>query len=297
MTTPSGKLAWGQAGIYDAIDDRTVISAVTRGRLGLVRPVEVAAGVGLQIIVTGGWLGVASCNDRTSAVVGSREDQVVMAVPGPGTGSRTDVLWCDTEPDEGIWELNVIPLAAAFNRPGIPLASIQVPAGANVASQMDIRAIDASIERRLMAYQGANRNDGNLGYADTTWNGAALTDWAAQEVEMEPGQWYRVRFVCSSARSIQGPTWEARIGVGWRTAGQAANQAILAQQACIRWIALGAPQYCEVEWVFRYPKEAARSIRVFSGRMWMVGTGGIYQSASVTGPGDNLYITVEDIGS
>ena len=34
MTTPTGKLAWGQANSYDAIDDRQVIAAVTRNRTG-----------------------------------------------------------------------------------------------------------------------------------------------------------------------------------------------------------------------------------------------------------------------
>src|SRR5580704_3202081 len=108
MTTPTGKLAWGQAANYDASDDRAVITAVTAGRVGLVRPVVVAAGAGLQVIIRGGWVGVASCDDLTSAVVGSREEHVVTAVPGPASGSREDVVWCDTNPDEGTWELSVI---------------------------------------------------------------------------------------------------------------------------------------------------------------------------------------------
>ena len=138
MTEPTGKLAWGQAASYDAVDDRAVITAVTRNRLGLVWPTEVVAGAGLQIRVRGGWLGVASCDDGTSAVVGDRADQVVNAIPGPATGSREDVIWCDTNPDEGTWTMTVIPAAAMIGRSGIQLAGITVPANANLASEMNI---------------------------------------------------------------------------------------------------------------------------------------------------------------
>ena len=105
---PTGPLAWGQAGIYDAIDDRLVIAAVTRYRTGLTWPIEAAAGSGLNVIVRGGWVGVADCGDRTSAVVGSRVDTTITAIPGPATGSREDLIWVDTQPDAGTWVMRVI---------------------------------------------------------------------------------------------------------------------------------------------------------------------------------------------
>ena len=49
---PTGPLAWGQAGIYDATDDRLVIAAVTRYRTGLTWPIEARAGTGLNVIVS-----------------------------------------------------------------------------------------------------------------------------------------------------------------------------------------------------------------------------------------------------
>ena len=171
MTTPTGKLAYGQPGNYDASDDRAVITAVTGGRIGLVRPVSVAAGTGCDIVIRGGWVGVASCQDLTSAVVGSRDELVVQANPGPGTGSRDDVIWCDTNPDEGTWQLSVMTRAQAVGRSGIPLASIVVPANANVAAQMNITPVDAAIDRRLLSYTTMGA-PGGADYTATSWVGA-----------------------------------------------------------------------------------------------------------------------------
>ena len=60
---PGGKLAWGQGANYDAADDRAVITAVTAGRIGLVRPVYVRVGAGLSIIIEG-------VNSRTTVISG-----------------------------------------------------------------------------------------------------------------------------------------------------------------------------------------------------------------------------------
>ena len=180
---PTGKLAWGQSAAYDAIDDRAVIAAVTRNRLGLVWPPTVRAGAGLSVILEGGWLGVASCGDHTSAVVGSRLDQVIQAVPGPATGSRADWLWCDTEPDSGTWSLIVIPRTAAVNRPGIPIAFITVPANATLASQMTILPVQAELERRLMMYDG--RFDARVS-SGQTWETADTVTWGSCLAEPGP---------------------------------------------------------------------------------------------------------------
>ena len=130
MTTPTGRLAWGQAGNYDAADDRAVIAAVSGLRTGLVTPLAARPGAGLFVIIEGGWLGIADCGDSTSGVVGARLDLAIEARPGPVTGERLDVIWCDVEPDEGTWELTVITEPEAAGRPGIPLVYLTVPAGA-----------------------------------------------------------------------------------------------------------------------------------------------------------------------
>src|SRR5215467_15350155 len=99
MTTPSGKLMWGQAGAYDGIDDRAVIRAVTGGRVGMVAAATVTPATGLQMTVGAGWLAIVDCGDGTSAVIGSRTAQVVTGLAGPGSGTRVDYIWADVAPD------------------------------------------------------------------------------------------------------------------------------------------------------------------------------------------------------
>jgi hypothetical protein len=300
---PGGKLAWGQAANYDAVDDRAVITAVTRGRLGLVRPVTVAAGSGLQVIIRGGWVGVASCDDLTSGVIGSRDELVVQANPGPATGSREDYVWADTNPDDGTFELRVITRAQAGSRSGIPLVSITVPANANTAAAMTLRSVDASIERRLMAYQ--TRNDAGV---HTATSFAAAVGWTldSQEVMMEPGQWYRVKYVTSSAQLVAAPggfreNGELRIGIGYRAAGQAPVTAGLAREAALNFSYVGGVtpgyQQAEVEWIFRHSITDARFERVFSGRMWSIVNGTQFRVNGTGLAGSPQMITVEDIGS
>jgi hypothetical protein len=303
---PGGKLAWGQAANYDAADDRAVITAVTRGRLGLVRPVSARAGTGLQIIVQGGWVGVASCDDLTSAVVGTRDDLVVQANPGPATGSRDDYVWADTNPDEGTFELRVITRAQAATRSGIPLVNVNVPANANTSAAMTLRSVDASIERRLMAYQP--HNDSGVHTAGS-WGAAVGWNRDSQEVTMEPGQWYRVRYVTNSAQLVSAPgglreNGELRIGIGYRTAGQGPALATLAREAAINFSYVGGTtpgyQHAEVEWIFRHSISDSRFERVFSGRMWSYVNQGTLPQFRVNGSGlagSPQMITVEDIGS
>jgi hypothetical protein len=189
MTTPTGRLAWGQAGVYDAIDDRAVIAAVTGGRTGLVGTISVAAGSGLNVVIDGGWLGVADCGDGTSGVVGTGQNTVVQANPGNPTGERIDLIWCDVEPDEGAWSLVVIPQAEAAGRPGIPVATIRVPANASLAAQMDIRPGDVTLDRRLLAVGEFTETNTRTGQ---TWDTVGTCAWCV--ATCLPGRWYRVRF-------------------------------------------------------------------------------------------------------
>jgi hypothetical protein len=303
VTMPMGKLAWGQAGNYDASDDRAVITAVTAGRVGLVRPVVASAGAGLAVIIRGGWVGVASCEDFTSGVVGTRDELVVQANPGPGTGSREDVVWCDTNPEEGTFQLSVRTRADAAGRTGIPLVWITVPANANLANQMNLRPVDASIERRLMAYQP--RNDTAV-RTSTSFLASAGFECPSGDVTMEPGQWYRVRYVTNSAQLVAAPNGfrengELRIGIGYRAAGQAPASSVLAREAAFNFSFIGGVtpgyQQAEVEWVFRHSVTDTRFDRVFTGRMWSINSGTQFRVNGSGLAGSPQVITVEDIGS
>jgi hypothetical protein len=290
MTTPSGKLAWGQAGNYDAVDDRQVIAAVTRNRLGLVWPATVTPSTGMNIVLEGGWLGVASCGDRTSAVVGSRLDEVIAALPGPATGSREDVLWCDTEPDEGLWSLRVINRSETASRPGLPLAWITAPANATLATDLNIRPVQAELERRLMRHVGWD--DTRTGFA-TVWENADTIIWG--DALAEPGQWYRVRFTANSPMALTGSP-EGRIGIGQRLAGSPESASLLRRASAISYPRLNAPRAADVEYIFRHPVTAAPVEYSYVGRIWCAGTG-TYRVNLVQGQGYGLQLTVEDIGS
>lgn len=290
MTTPTGKLAWGQAASYDAVDDRQVIAAVTRNRTGLVWPVVARPGAGLQFIVEGGWLGVASCGDRTSAVVGSRLDVVVTAIPGQPTGTRQDVIWCDTEPDEGEWSLRVIPRSESAGRPGVVLGYINVPANATLASQMEFDSAGARLERRLMLWASSQDNRTTSG---TTWDTADTLVWATTLIE--PGQWYRVRYTANSPMATSGDL-QGRIGVGWRAAGAPEASTTLRRASVITWARLNGGTHAEVEYYFRHGVNEPAVERTWVGRMWKAGVGNILV-ASVTNQGEPHILTIEDVGS
>lgn len=287
---PTGKLAWGQAAAYDAIDDRSVIAAVTRNRTGLVWPPTVRAGTGMNIILEAGWLGVASCGDHTSAVAGSRLDQVIPANPGPATGSRDDWLWCDTEPDSGVWSLVVIPRSAAVGRFGMPLAYITVPANATSASQLTIVPVSAELERRLLGYD--ERNDTRTA-SGQTWETADTITWTACTVE--PGQWYRVRFTATSPAAMTG-SLEGRIGIGRRLTGGTEASSVLLRASAVSYPRLGQPRAASVEHMFRHPRTSGRVDYTYIGRLWSAGAGS-YRVNLNTNQGPGLELSVEDIGS
>ena len=302
MTTPAtGKLAWGQAGNYDASDDRGVITAVTAGRLGLVRPVVVQAGAGLQVLIRGGWVGVASCDDLTSAVVGTRDDMVVQANPGPASGSRADVVWCATNPDDGTFELRVMPRDATAGLSGIPLVNITVPQGANLASQMNLVSVDASVERRVLSVTYMPSSAGFNDYSATGPGQAAGRGVESLPCRIETGQWYRVRYFCACPSTVGswtgGYQGEGRVGVFQRTEGQAATLATLMRGGVFCWIRLGIPTIVEIDYVFRHALDNAPVTRVFDGRLWTNGSATI-RPGGYTELGPYVQtLTVEDIGS
>lgn len=296
MTTPSGKLAWGQAGAYDAIDDRSVISAVTRNRVGLLAVPTVTALTGLQIKLTAGWLAVVACGDSTSAVVGSRADQTLNALAGPATGTRTDSLWCDVQPDSGTWSLTVINQTAEAGRTGLRLASILVPANATTSAAMTITPVDPVLTRRLLSQM--TRTD-TTNYTSTTWGGSIGQQLESAPVTMIPGTWYRVRYDTSSTRLVTPPSGltvcEGRIGIGTRVQGSAASSAVEQRAAAIPWIT-GTSLPASVEWVFRHPLTDTVFNRIFCGRIWST-LGATYQTGNASGEGYHQQITVEDMST
>lgn len=295
MTTPpSGRLAWAQAGSYDAVDDRAVITALARGKVGTLATVQTAAGSGLQVIARGGWIGVAPAGDGTHCVVGAREDHAVDGSPGPATGTREDLMWCETDVDEGVFHLRILPAVQAAELPGIPLARILVPAGANLASQMTITGMEGRLERRLISWSGRNYTISNFGWDWTGWGNAMPSGLESDPCRMVQGNWYRVIHMLNSVDHIE-QGLNGAIGVGWRIAGTAQNTAVLARADLVPFIAHRRAASPSVSWTFRYA-DAAPVDRIFEGRYWGNGYA-VFRMGTVAGIGEHQILTVEDLGT
>jgi hypothetical protein len=143
MTT--GQYEYGQAGQYNAIDDRRVITALAAGRAaGVVTPVALSAGAGLNVVVAAGWLAVASAGDGTLGVLGSSSSITVAGNAGDPGSARTDALWADVSPTTGQFTLAIMPQSATAGRIGIQLATLTVPANANLSSAFTLTPAAAS---------------------------------------------------------------------------------------------------------------------------------------------------------
>ena len=255
---------WGQAGAYDAINDRSVIAGSNGRRAASPAWSTATAGSGLQITVKGGWAGVAVCGDGTSAVVGSTTDQVVTCNPGPASGSRTDYIWCDVQPDQGTWSLAVVDASTVAGRTGLPLVTLTVPANATLATQMTIAPYPATLETRMLA--SAATTDITTRTA-TTW-GAATTVITAVATCLG-GHWYRVRAVTDSFMGVASGSIDGRGGIGYRAAGAADATSVLMRSTCIALPAINRPTSLAVECVFRHPAGSAAVARNFDARYWI----------------------------
>jgi len=139
MTMPTGLLEWGQAGQFNAIDDRSAIAALfanTGLSGGLVVPPTFTPGTGLAITM-GPWLAVVDCGDGTKAVIGSRASSTFNETAG-GASARVDVVWADINPDNATWTLALISEAAMSGRSGVFLGLIFVPASASTSAAMQL---------------------------------------------------------------------------------------------------------------------------------------------------------------
>jgi hypothetical protein len=161
---PTGLLEWGQAGQFNAIDDRSVVAALlASGNLtGLVVPPTLTPGSGLAITL-GPWLAVVDCGDGTKAVIGSRASTTFNETSG-GASARVDVIWADINPDNATWTISLITEAAMSGRLGCFLGLIFVPASASTSAAMQLNPGNA---RALGAWGRAQFP--SLSYGGTGW--------------------------------------------------------------------------------------------------------------------------------
>jgi hypothetical protein len=183
---PFGLLMWGQAGVYNAVDDRLVITGLSDSMIGVVRPAAITFGAGLAVTVPAGWLGIASCQDGTSAVVGSRQTHTLTETAGPATGQRTDHVWVDTFPDDGRWELRLVPQGQTVGRPGMSLGRVIVGAGQNQASQFTFDRLVPTIGRHADAISTPEPGHGGTGWVSMT------PDYPIAPTSMRPHALFRV---------------------------------------------------------------------------------------------------------
>jgi hypothetical protein len=191
-----------------------------------------------------------------------------------------------------------MPRAASAALSGIPLATIIAGANHNLASQMDLRPVDASIDRRTMSVSYMTSAQGYADYSATTFAAAVGRGVESYPVLMEPGQWYRARYyaACPSV-VLNSQSLEGRIGIGQRTAGQDAGASQLQRGAVICWARLGVPVIAVIDYVFRHPLGDVPVWRVFDGRIWSNGSATIRPGGyTELGPYVQTF-TVEDIGS
>jgi hypothetical protein len=183
---PFGLLMYGQAGIYNAVDDRLVIAALSDSAIGIVRSPSLTPGSGLDVAVGAGWLAVADCGDGTRAVVGSRQTHTLTETAGPPTGQRIDHVWADTLPDDGRWELRLVPEGQTIGRAGVSLGRITVPAGANLASQFTFSRLVPTIGRHADATETPEGGLTGTGYASLT------PDYPIAPTSIRPNRLFRV---------------------------------------------------------------------------------------------------------
>lgn len=180
---PYGLLMWGQAGVYNAVDDRLAVAGMVDSQVGVVRPPTVEPGNGLDLTIQPPWLAVADCGDGTRAVCGSRQTHTLTETGGPQTGQRIDHIWCETRPDDGLWLLKLVPEAQTVGLPGVSLGRVTVPAGANTASAMTFS--------RLVPTMGRHAEAAGYDVSGTTW--ANITpDYPIPPYALEPGTTFRV---------------------------------------------------------------------------------------------------------
>jgi hypothetical protein len=139
MPPQAATIAWGQAAVYNAIDDRMVITALSRGQTGLARAPTLTPGASNNVVV-GPWLALVDAGDGTIAVATSRTNSNIPIPGGPPSGSRTDVLWLDIDVDSGYWTLGPLAQSSTVGRLGLSLGTVTVPQGVSAASGMTLTA-------------------------------------------------------------------------------------------------------------------------------------------------------------
>jgi hypothetical protein len=221
--------------------------------------------------------------------VGSRTDQTIAGLAGPPTGTRTDYLWCDIQPDSATWTLSVINATAAAGRTGLAIATLTVPANATLASQFTITAASALLERRLLWH--GTTNDSNTRTA-TSWT-SAVTLISATATCL-PGHWYRVKLRADAFMPLSSSALAARAGIGYRAQGAADSTSALYRSSAKQCPAANYFTAIEAEYTFMHPIASAAVARNFDGRWWV--GGGSYKVSGATDGGACISMSVEDMG-
>jgi hypothetical protein len=191
----SGLLAYGQAGVYNGVDDRQVITTLAGGRTGLMtRPQLTAVAGTLTMTLAAGWWAVADCMDGTSAVIGSRQSVTIPVSAGPASGSaRTDYVWADVDPNGATWTISLITSAQTAGRAGILLGTLSVPVGAGTASLMTFTPQPARMPLARGVLAAVTFADPATDRRATSFS-AGATIMATPLLALDTGRWYRARW-------------------------------------------------------------------------------------------------------
>jgi hypothetical protein len=136
-------IAWGQAGVYDAHDDRQVITALARLQAGVVKPPALTPGTGLVLNISP-WLAVVPAGDETMCVCYSHNATAITVPAGPPTGTRTDVVWIDVDADTATWVMGLRTTSEIVGRAGLEVGRLVAPAGASSVAAMTLTQIQES---------------------------------------------------------------------------------------------------------------------------------------------------------
>jgi len=194
----AGLLEWGQAGNYNAADDRQVIAALYsasqdrnpgiagslfRARGGLIVAPTLTPGSALSVNI-GPWMACVDCGDGTKAIIGPRSTTAIDIAAGGGS-ARVDVLWADITPDAAQYQVGIITEAAMAGRSGVFLGLIFVPAGAATSAACTLNPSNARILGLSKAWQ-PNRTI-------TATTPSFLASMTVPAYDAEPGAVYEVQ--------------------------------------------------------------------------------------------------------
>jgi hypothetical protein len=245
MTAPTGLLVWGQGGTYNALNDRAAINALANLTPGLVKGPTFTAGSGLAVNI-GPFSAIVSCGDSSLAVAASTSAVTVTETAGPGSGSRTDIVWLDIDPTAATWSINLRTQADTVGRLGYKLGQITMPQGSNLASQATLTpavADWAPFPRPITPVSVSLYRSGAISCGNGVWVnvGGAGLGWNTEDLGSAATLWTAAGFVAPTAGVylVSGRcSWSGTSNVGYRGAAACKNGTQLATSQSV--VASGA---------------------------------------------------------